>query len=570
LSLYQAITKYQHLETESELKFPQSLFSGLTEDKLIQWGDAIDLLVSVGNACGHPYRHSLTGIHISSYSPELKEKATETLNEAIKVFSELKTAIATLRSIIGDEADVQYTKEQLDAAAKLIPVLMQIPELTPELLCEQRPDNLILECKDIIKHGKERDHYKNEITGTFTENILSLDAKVLLNAWNIAENKWFIPRYFGQKKMRDQLNTYIHKGGIKQVDIKNALTNLIKYQEEQKWINIHAENMQSLFARFAKPEYEQWDKIEQILNDFTSLDLAILDFTKDIIKAGKLKENISKQLSNGIDVFRKVHGQSLADFNSLLSKLTGAISEVSTLLNAEIVLPYRNEPTWINDMLSFFTLWLSHIHQLKDWFQWLLASRKVSALEIGFVAEAYQSQNIPANTLKNSFYKGFYRAAIDYIITQEPGLGLFKGKLFNDVISKYKELTDDFAEITQKELYAKLAANIPSFTIEAVQNSEVGILQRNIKNNGRCLSIRSLFDQIPTLLSRMCPCMLMSPISVAQYISPDADKFDLIIFDEASQMPTYEAVGAIARGKNMVIVGDPKQMPPTNFFSVNK
>ncbi|UVQ24312.1 hypothetical protein NXX60_11030 [Bacteroides thetaiotaomicron] len=61
----------------------------------------------------------------------------------------------------------------------------------------------------------------------------------------------------------------------------------------------------------------------------------------------------------------------------------------------------------------------------------------------------------------------------------------------------------------------------------------------------------------------------MSPISVAQYIDADAEKFDLIVFDEASQMPTYEAVGAIARGKNVVIVGDPKQMPPTSFFSVN-
>ena len=63
--------------------------------------------------------------------------------------------------------------------------------------------------------------------------------------------------------------------------------------------------------------------------------------------------------------------------------------------------------------------------------------------------------------------------------------------------------------------------------------------------------------------------MLMSPISVAQYIDVNNFKFDLIIFDEASQMPTSEAVGAIARGTNMIVVGDPKQMPPTNFFSTN-
>ena len=61
----------------------------------------------------------------------------------------------------------------------------------------------------------------------------------------------------------------------------------------------------------------------------------------------------------------------------------------------------------------------------------------------------------------------------------------------------------------------------------------------------------------------------MSPISVAQYIDVKNFKFDLIIFDEASQIPTCEAIVAIARGNNVIVVGDPKQMPPTNFFSSN-
>ena len=64
--------------------------------------------------------------------------------------------------------------------------------------------------------------------------------------------------------------------------------------------------------------------------------------------------------------------------------------------------------------------------------------------------------------------------------------------------------------------------------------------------------------------------MLMSPISVAQYIDPSFPKFDLVIFDEASQIPTCEAVGTIARGENVVIVGDPKQLPPTSFFASNR
>ena len=62
----------------------------------------------------------------------------------------------------------------------------------------------------------------------------------------------------------------------------------------------------------------------------------------------------------------------------------------------------------------------------------------------------------------------------------------------------------------------------------------------------------------------------MSPISVAQYIDLKSEKFDLVIFDEASQMPTSEAVGAIARGKALIVVGDSKQMPPTSFFSTTQ
>src|SRR5690606_30344504 len=90
------------------------------------------------------------------------------------------------------------------------------------------------------------------------------------------------------------------------------------------------------------------------------------------------------------------------------------------------------------------------------------------------------------------------------------------------------------------------------------------------KNRGRGLSIRKLFDQIPTLLPRIAPCMLMSPISVAQYFDVSKKHFDILIFDEASQLPTCEAVSALARAKQAVIVGDPKQMPPTSFFSTIK
>ena len=63
--------------------------------------------------------------------------------------------------------------------------------------------------------------------------------------------------------------------------------------------------------------------------------------------------------------------------------------------------------------------------------------------------------------------------------------------------------------------------------------------------------------------------MLMSPITVSQYLQPENGMFDMVIFDEASQMPTAEAIGSLARAKCAVVVGDPKQLPPTAFFNTN-
>ncbi|HWJ26392.1 MAG TPA: AAA domain-containing protein, partial [Flavisolibacter sp.] len=135
---------------------------------------------------------------------------------------------------------------------------------------------------------------------------------------------------------------------------------------------------------------------------------------------------------------------------------------------------------------------------------------------------------------------------------------------------RFREISKNFETLTKEELFAKLASKIPSFTQEASQTSEISILQRAIRNNGRGISLRKLFDSIPHLLPRLHPCMLMSPISVAQYFDAADTKFDLVVFDEASQMPTCEAVGAMARGSNVIVVGDPKQMPPTSFFSSNQ
>ena len=136
-------------------------------------------------------------------------------------------------------------------------------------------------------------------------------------------------------------------------------------------------------------------------------------------------------------------------------------------------------------------------------------------------------------------------------------------------IDRYRELTSEFQQLTRQELVARLSAQVPVGDRDPEISSELTLLRKRIGNKGRGTTIRNIIDQMPALLPRLCPVMLMSPLSVAQYIDIDGPKFDLVVFDEASQMPTSEAVGAICRGKAVIVVGDSKQMPPTSFFSAN-
>ena len=223
-------------------------------------------------------------------------------------------------------------------------------------------------------------------------------------------------------------------------------------------------------------------------------------------------------------------------------------------------------PSLSNENIS---TWLAHKDEWREWFQW--SSQRTALVNAGWqpavdLIEAGQSGEEAANAVSRVLYKEWAMTMID----SNDKLRKFSGLVFEDVIARYRQLTEYFQELTKKELYCRLAARIPSITIEAATGSEVNILKRNIANGGRGTSIRRIIDQIPNLMPKLCPCMLMSPISVAQFIDLSWPKFDLVIFDEASQMPTSEAVGAIGRGKALIVVGDNKQMPPTSFFDAQQ
>ena len=101
-----------------------------------------------------------------------------------------------------------------------------------------------------------------------------------------------------------------------------------------------------------------------------------------------------------------------------------------------------------------------------------------------------------------------------------------------------------------------------------LNGSEVGLLLREARKQRRFKPLRRLFAELPHLLPQLKPCLLMSPLSVAQHLGDSAVTFDLVVFDEASQILPADAIGAIGRARQVVVVGDRRQLPPTRFFQV--
>ncbi|NKC16739.1 MAG: DUF4011 domain-containing protein [Gammaproteobacteria bacterium] len=120
-----------------------------------------------------------------------------------------------------------------------------------------------------------------------------------------------------------------------------------------------------------------------------------------------------------------------------------------------------------------------------------------------------------------------------------------------------------------KMIAAQLAANpVPRGRTggRAAQFTQRALIEREAAKQRRHIPIRQLVARAADALQALKPCFMMGPLSVAQYLPAKALRFDLVIFDEASQLRPEEVLGALARGGQAVIVGDSKQLPPTRFF----
>jgi very-short-patch-repair endonuclease len=225
--------------------------------------------------------------------------------------------------------------------------------------------------------------------------------------------------------------------------------------------------------------------------------------------------------------------------------------------------------TPLADLCSWLAARAEDAHRIHEWTQFCEIEREVAKADVTPILTEVLNRRLKPEEATDAFRARFFRLWLDALYEGVSALRQFSTENHERLIGRFRGL-DRFAVASAAARVRNLLLTCPDRPSIAWGNapgsSELGTLLREVNKRRRHMPLRKLFEKIPTLLPRLKPCLMMSPLAVSTYLqSPDL-QFDLVLFDEASQVRPHDAICAIYRGRQLIVAGDQKQLPPTDFF----
>ena len=567
-SLFEAISEYERIGAGSEaVIFNKHEIEGLDDTTITRWRDLSAQLEAAGRQCEYRVNHPWQEARCTSYSQGMRAELDVLLSDYLSKLEGLpKHSLEAMDTLRLPRAEL--TSKRLQQLVSLCHHMLRIPDIKPALLNAGSIAESADKLRCAAEQGQRRDELKRRMNLLFKPEALQFDASQTLAEWSKTELKWFLPKWLGQNRIVKLLRTIaMPEAELAKDQVKDQLSSLIQWQEEERKLAEQQTAIASLVSS-SMVEMEKWSELAEAGEWAAQLHTIFVEWFSDPIAAAEACSAIASLLSGGRSGVELYFTQ-WQTVSSIIGELRDQETRLADLLllDKEKLESDAADEAWHSYMGRKAVLWQNSLGSLRDWCAWRRVRVEAEAAGLTPLVAPYEEGRLGAEELVPAFERGLSKSCANYIFEKDDRLGTFSGTLFEDKIARYRETDKRFEELTRQEIVARLSSRVPQISQEAAQSSEAGILQRAIRSGGRAMSIRKLLDSIPNLLPRLTPCMLMSPISVAQYLDPGNPKFDLVIFDEASQVPTAQAVGALARGHQAVIVGDPKQLPPTSFFS---
>ncbi|HEY1013903.1 MAG TPA: DUF4011 domain-containing protein, partial [Herpetosiphonaceae bacterium] len=214
----------------------------------------------------------------------------------------------------------------------------------------------------------------------------------------------------------------------------------------------------------------------------------------------------------------------------------------------------------LNELLAGWSQRLDEMYAISRFNQ---LSIELAQAKLGEIAEQAAHWEQSGADFLQAFDWTWYKGLVGQAYADHPQLSQFDRVKHESLVLAFRDLDRASLRTNQAELAASLSAKLPSLH----HAGEMDTVRREINKKRRHLPIRRLLHEASKAIQRIKPVFMMSPISIANFLPPGRLEFDVVIFDEASQIKAVDAFGAILRGRQLIVVGDTRQMPPTDFFN---
>ena len=262
-----------------------------------------------------------------------------------------------------------------------------------------------------------------------------------------------------------------------------------------------------------------------------------------------------------------------ARLEEALTEVQSGFASVDELANLDGDLLIESD-SWEATAPSALKDFINHALRCKEaiapWLDFLRARKDAEDLSLGPFLRAFESSSAPLRGLDVAYRRVLYRSCIKQAMEDWPEIAQFSGAKQSDAQKRFRQIDRESFQLYREQLSADLASRPVNRGVGIGPKrdwTERSLILNEIHKEKRHIPIRDLLQRAGNAILQMKPCLMMSPMSVSQFLVSGQHQFDLVVIDEASQMRPEDSLGAIARGKQFVVVGDPKQLPPTPFFN---
>lgn len=515
--------------------------------------------------------HPLALLKRPDWSPTWQQTLLDTATHLAATATEVQTVSAPTLALFGLPSQGLSLAEfaHLD---RLADILLSAPSIPVGVAKVAHDETARAKLAFLHQHGQDRQAAWDQLRGAYREDFATLPAAELSLQWADAQATWWPKAWFAKRTVAKRLGLFKqdrlapHEG-----EIAAVLKILGVVNGEDKVLAGVATDATSLLQEGFVAHKTDWSAVknaERWAQEFADVVTKLAG--ADIARAQSLRANLQAFVTDNRAMLQPdgTLGLALLQYRDAYRAFAAALHQVGELGGCDDHLgQHRTAPGALARILGILQGWQHAARQIQPWCLWQRARANAIAHGMQGVVTCIENGEVDLDDIKDFFEYSYQSWWVKKAIDREPVLCTFSSADHDRKVTEFQAADARFQTLTKQFVVAKLSGQIPTNAgVVPDADSEMGKLRRELQRQRGNMPIRQLVQSLPTLMPKLKPCLLMSPLSVAQYLDARHAQFDVVIFDEASQIPVWDAVGAIARGNQLVCVGDPKQLPPTNFF----